>query len=47
MKFNKYQGVVLLFGLAAFMLHTTRTEQTMIDMIVLGNVLGRLFGRRP
>jgi hypothetical protein len=46
MKFNRYQGVVLAFGFAVFMLHAARTEHSLVEMIVLADMLGRLFQSR-
>lgn len=46
MKFNKFQLGVLAIGLVAFLLLAPKTESAFVDMIVLADIVGRLFGNR-
>jgi hypothetical protein len=46
MKFNKFQLGVLAICLVAFLLLAPETESALVDMIVLADLLGKLFENR-
>jgi hypothetical protein len=46
MKFNKHHLGVLIAGLVAFLVLSPFTGQTLVDVMLLVDVLGRLFENR-
>ena len=46
MKFNRFQVGVLAMGLAAFLLVAPKTASAFVDMLVLADMLGKLFEKR-